>query len=226
MGEGSHRVIEGSIYDIGHSVTWVQIRYASTTSVFSTSHQRNAVWLYCCAMSPFPALTTVFVSPRRVTRATETCSALHAGLQGGGKSSGLVGMCWARIQTDGPVPGSAGSHGGLQQPDRAWALTSWMAGGWITQVHRLPQAPDFLSSPHHWLWGGNDWHLACNDEDPPDLILTWEDITKLQSDKFARISSFFFASLHVTDTCTTEIPSHSVAMISAGTFWNRRGLAI
>lgn len=80
-------------------------------------------------MSPFPALTTVFVSPRRVTRATETCSALHAGLQGGGKSSGLVGMCWARIQTDGPVPGSAGSHGGLQQPDRALALTSWMAGG-------------------------------------------------------------------------------------------------
>lgn len=50
----------------------------------------------------FHTLTTVFVSPRRVTRATETCAALHAGLQGGGKSSGLVGMCWARIQTDGP----------------------------------------------------------------------------------------------------------------------------
>lgn len=42
---------------------------------------------------------------RRARRSQPVC---------GWKSSGLLGLCWPRIRPDGPVPGSAGSHGGLQ----------------------------------------------------------------------------------------------------------------
>lgn len=88
---------------------------------------------------------------------------LHVGLPGrrrrarcsqlvcGGKSSGLLGLCWATIQPDGPVPGSAGSH---SRSRAAWTLMScWVAGGWITQVLNLLQTAGSFSSLHHWPWG-------------------------------------------------------------------------
>lgn len=92
----------------------------------------------------------------------------------------------------GQFPGQLGATADCNSQTGPWL---WRAGWLEVESHKFTGFRRHHISwvpPHHWLWGGNDWHLACNDEDLPVLILTWEDITKLQSDKFARIFIYFF----------------------------------
>lgn len=116
--------------------------FASKPFVFSTSRQHNAPWLYCCAMSPFAALTALFVSPRRRYRGD--------GDELGAPNWSAVGSLAACEDCVGPESSLTVPVPRLQHPDQPGL---WWAGWLEVESDKLLQAAGSFSSPHHWPRG-------------------------------------------------------------------------